>query len=535
VGVIEERLKSSSLEGTWCFGMIVVLAMKLSLCTLAQLAVVASASVVSYRAPIYDKSTQFSLKVNDVDQKTINYAGYDYVQLDLDEGNTYTYRITALTQSSITSYTISPKKIPIKATVNGNQLVFTASKAHYLIIKINNLKEIVIMADPTETDKPPSSGTGIFNVMNYGADSTGQSVTKGIQNAIDAAGKSPGSIVYVPAGVYSVGNLVLRSDTSLYLAGGSVLRNTGKPSDYINHYNKTGLLPGTWWISTDFRSKNIKLYGRGTIDGNGHEMRVNNKFIAEMVVPVDTTHFIYDGPLIRDSSFWALVPTQSTDVAIKNSKILNRVNDFYENDGIDVVESKNVRVFRSISIARDDSYSTKTWPDDTGTTVPFPNKPMPLSDVVFSDCLAWTECYGYKIGQGTYEQQSNIVFKDSSIYKAAVGIGIDHKFGTSLVNDVTFYNIDIERLWSNAHGKATWIAIFVEKSGVGPIRDVKVNQINVYDQGAKGGFLMGYDDSSKVSNVELWNIFMSGSTTSAKTLKAMNILYTDFSENINVH
>jgi len=514
--------------------------MNLFLSILAYFAVLASGSVVSYRAPIYDKSTQFSLKVNDVDQKTINYAGYDYVQLDLDEGETYTYRITALTHSSITSYTISPKKIPIKATVTGNQLVFTASKAHYLIVKINNLKEIVIMADPTETDKPPSTGTGIFNVMNYGADNTGKSVTKGIQKAMDAASKSPGSIVYVPAGVYSIGNLVLRSDTSLYLAGGSVLRNTGNPSDYIKHYHKTGLLDGTWWISTDFKSKNIKLYGRGTIDGNGNEMRINNKFIAEMVVPVDTTHFIYDGPLIRDSSFWALVPTQSTDVAIKNSKILNRVTreDFYENDGIDVVESTNVRVYRSISIARDDSYSTKTWPDDKGTTVPFPNKPMPVSDVVFSDCLAWTECYGYKIGQGTYGQQSNIVFKDSSVYKAAVGFGIHHKFGTGLVNDVTFYNIDVEQLWSNAHGKASWMAFFVEKEGnegVGPIKDVKVNQINVYDKGAKGGYLMGYDDSSKVSNVELWNIFMPGSTTSAKTLKAMNILNTGFTENIKVH
>lgn len=511
------------------------LAMKLLLCILSYLAVLASGAVVSYRPSIYNASTQYSVKVNNVYQQTINYAGYDYLQMDLDEGTTYTYIITAIPYTTFENYTISPKKALIKATKSGNQLTFTTTKALYLIVKIQDLKQIVIMADPTETDKPASSGTGIFNVMSYNADNTGNTLTAAVQTALTAAGKSPGSTVYVPAGIYKIGNLIIPTDTSLYLAGGSVLRNSGIPKDYTNDYNKTGLLPGTWWIRTDFKSKNIKIYGRGTIDGNGHTMRVDNKFIAEMVIPVDTTHFIYDGPLIRDSSFWSIVPTQSTDVAIKNSKILNRF-EYYEDDGIDVVESTDVRVYRSVAVSRDDCYSTKTWPLKKGTTVPFPNPPMPLKDVVFSDCLAWTQAYGYKIGQGAYEEQSNIVFKDSTAYRVAVGLGIDHKFGTALVSNVTFYNIDVEELWSDAAGKATWLALFVENSdGNGPVSDVKVNSINAYQVGLQGGFIQGFSDTSKVSNVELWNIHINGSTTAAKTLAEMNIKNTAFSENINAH
>lgn len=48
--------------------------------------------------------------------------------------------------------------------------------------------------------------------------------TTAIQNAINAANAAGGGIVYVPAGVYKCGNLVLKSNVSVYLEGGSVIR-----------------------------------------------------------------------------------------------------------------------------------------------------------------------------------------------------------------------------------------------------------------------------------------------------------------------
>jgi polygalacturonase len=85
-------------------------------------------------------------------------------------------------------------------------------------VKIPNLRALVIAADPGEVGAPVSSGTGIYNVN-----------AAPFQNAInDAASYSGGQgIVYVPTGVYKVGNLELKSDVALYLQGGSVLRFTG--------------------------------------------------------------------------------------------------------------------------------------------------------------------------------------------------------------------------------------------------------------------------------------------------------------------
>jgi polygalacturonase len=512
--------------------------MKNSLFGLLCLPAIVFGDVISYPRPsIYEKSGNYTLKVNGDYQNTTNYFGYDYVHISMSEGQDTEFRISAPTESSITSYNISPEKLTIKATTSGNELVFSVKTAYYLIIKINDLKEFVVYADPLETDIPPSSGTGIFNVLQYGADNTGAGITQGVQSALDAAGKSPGSTVYVPPGLYYVGNLKVPSQTSLYLAGGSVLRFTGKPSDYTELFNKTGLLPGTWWVQTEFNSTDIKIYGRGTIDGNGYVSRIDNKFIADIVVPVDTTNFIFDGPLIRDSAFWALTPIQSTNVALKNVKILNRFDLGFEDDGIDVMESTDVRTYRAIAISKDDCFSTKTWPADDGTAKPYPHPPRPLENVVFSDCLAWTQCYGYKIGQGVYTDQSGVIFKDSSVYRGAVGLGIDHKFGSAAVRNVTFYNMDLEHISGEAAGKCTWLALFVEEvdsRGVGPVRDLKINQINVRSKGTKSAYIEGYNSSLTISDVTLQNIYMPGKTTPATSLAEMNILSVNNTANIVV-
>ncbi|CRG91875.1 hypothetical protein PISL3812_08929 [Talaromyces islandicus] len=493
------------------------------------------ASFVSYPRPsIYNKSAHFSLKVNGTYTYTVSYAGYDYVQVSMDEGYETEFRIALTSGDDITSYSITPEKLPISAKTDGNELVFSLNKAHYMIVKINDEKEFVVLLDPSEVDVPPSSGSGIYNVLDYDADKTGNSVTKGIQAAMDAAAEKPGSTVYVPEGLYTIGNLMLRNNTSLYLAGGAVLRFSGNPSDYKTLYNKPDLFDGTWWIQTEINSTNIKLYGRGTIDGNGHTTR-GAKYMADLVVPVGTTNFIYDGPLVRDSSFWAVTPVQVSNALLTNIKILDR-QDVTQNDGIDVIESTGVTVRRAIAIANDDSFSTKTWPYKVHTTVPYPYEPRILQDVLFEDCLAWTLCFSYKIGEGVWEVQDNVTFRDSVTYKAGVGIGIHHKFGSEVASNITFDNIDIERLAGAPAGRATWMAIYVDDAGqgVGPLKDLTVKNIRARDQGKNSAFMQGFNESSMVSGAIISDVYMLQNKTPATTFEEMKLNYVGYSEGIKI-
>lgn len=483
------------------------------------------ASFISYPRPsIYNKSAHFSLKVNGTYAYTVSYAGYDYVQVDMDEGYETEFRIALTSGDTISSYSITPEKLPISAKKDGNELIFSMKDAHYLIVKINDEKEFVVLLDPSETDVPASSGSGIYNVLDYNADKTGESLTKGIQDAMDDAAKKPGSIVYVPEGLYKIGNLMLRNQTSLYLAGGAVLRFSGNPNDYKTLYNKPDLYDGTWWIQTEINSTDIKLYGRGTIDGNGYNTR-NAHYMADLVVPTGTNNFIFDGPLVRDSSFWAVTPVQVTNALLTNIKILDR-QDVTQDDGIDVIESTNVTVRRAIAIANDDSFSTKTWPYKVHTTVPYPYAPRELRDVVFEDCLAWTLCFAYKIGEGVWEVQDNVTFRDSVAYKTGVGIGIHHKFGSEVASNVTWDNIDIERLTGGAPaGRATWMAIYVDDAGqgVGPLKDLTIKNIRARDAGKNSAFLQGFNSSSMVSGAIISDVYMWKNKTPATTFEEMKL------------
>lgn len=157
---------------------------------IAMMVSLVSADAVSYPRPsIYDKSAHFSLKVNGTYMYTVSYAGFDYVHLSMDEGCPTEFRIKAMDEKLIESYYISPRNLSINATSQGNELLFSLTEAQYLIIKINDGKEFVVMVDPAETDVPDPSADGVYNVMDYDADDSGKSITKGIQNAIDAAAK----------------------------------------------------------------------------------------------------------------------------------------------------------------------------------------------------------------------------------------------------------------------------------------------------------------------------------------------------------
>ena len=110
--------------------------------------------------------------------------------------------------------------------------------------------------------------------------------TRAFQAAIDEASAFHGGTVVVPAGIYRVGNIDLKSNSRLYLAPGAVLLFTGHREDYrINARKSSQNRDLTWWIYTDSGAHDIKVFGRGTLDGNGKyatskENNIGNHILA---------------------------------------------------------------------------------------------------------------------------------------------------------------------------------------------------------------------------------------------------------------
>jgi polygalacturonase len=493
------------------------------------------ATVYAYPVPsgVYDRSEQFSLIANDTEVPVVKDRnfGYDYAHFSMSDGSC---SMAIKSSEEIVSFSISPLKLGIAARNDGRVLRFTLSKDAYLIVNING-KKLVIAADPKEKEIPRAKGKGIFNLKNYikkpATPDQVASTTKSIQQAIDDASQygtthQTQGIVYIPQGLYYAGNLVLKSNIALYFEGGSVLRSTGKPEDYTVKFRKNSQnRNGTWWIYTEDKADNIKLYGRGTLDGNGYFMAHTNNFGNHILVPLNCSRFTLDGLLIRDSGSWSFVVARSNDVVVKNYKHFNSLS-AGENDGIDVCESQNVLVQHSIGIGLDDPYSTKTWETSTDISRSWYGQPEPLDNVTFDDCFSWSICVGFKLGQGSFQPQSNVTFKNSVVYNCDRGIALQHKYGTATYRKVLFENIDIERVTSKTYEGPRWFQCIVEngfKDGGGPIHDVTIRNITVRDRGARASVLKGLSENASISGIRFENIMMPDSTAPAKSLEEMNI------------
>ncbi|MEV6010808.1 glycosyl hydrolase family 28 protein [Streptomyces sp. NPDC051976] len=464
------------------------------------------------------------------------YTGYDIAQFALGTG-TATMAVTKTNNTGIGSYSISPQKLGITGSVSGSTLTFTVQKDAYLIVKLDGRPNLVIAADPAESDRPASGGTGIFNVQSppYSAQpNTGAYTTTAFQNALNdaaaygSANRTQG-IAYVPAGVYTLGNLFLRSNLALYLAPGAVLRYTGDRSHYVVTGHKTSQGRDlTWFLSTRYSSSNIKIYGRGIIDGNGQAALAPSNLGVNLLAPVYTNGFTVDGITFRESSSWAVIPLRSSNMTFRNIKMFNRF-DMGENDGIDVMESTHVTVTHAIGIGLDDPFSAKTWGDVTDLYSSVPGTARPLGDVTFDDLLSWTYCYGVKVGQGVVQPQDGVTFRHVVVYDAAVGIGVHHKYGTASATNLTFDDIDIERLDFTNDGNRTWLAMMTgDTQGVGPVTGVTVSNVRVRNAGTTAARINGLP-GAPISGVTLSHIVMPGSTTGATTLGQMNL--TNLSDN----
>lgn len=502
--------------------------------------------IQNYPMPsIYTQSEAYSLRANEETIPVVKYLPeYDYAQFSF--AGTVTIEVTA--NQRIESYSISPLAKNIKGTVDGNKLTFTLSTSTYVIVDINERpnenpdekdpskirKRLVIAADPLETDIPDASGEGIYNVLEeYNADNTGETITSGaIQQAIDDAHAAGGGIVYIPAGVYKSSNIILKSNVTFYLAGGAVIVGTGRGEDYTNDFRKDSISDGTYFIRTEIDSENITMRGRGTIDGKGVEMRRRKMtdappthkngegFINNLLVPMATSNFKFDGLTLRDGGFWAFMVVRSDNVTITNYKGYQDLH-VLEDDAIDINESQNVLVKHAIAISDDDTFSTKTWPQK-GMSKNWPGAIEHLENVTFDDCLAWTRCAAFKLGMGICTAQIGVSIRNSYVYQSARALLVDHAYTENPLPEegyalnVTFENIDIERVGINQFGNY-WFR--VSTSTAGDVSNILFKNINVRQTGGESPIQGNPTRGGMVNGVTFTDIYVGGKL--AKSLSDM--------------
>ena len=110
----------------------------------------------------------------------------------------------------------------------------------------------------------------IFYVTDFGAKAdTSFLSTAAIQKALDAAAEAGGGKVVVTPGVYKIGTIIIKSNTTLEVMAGATLLGSPNLADYIEMewgHNKDRQ---PYHLVTARDAENIEISGGGIIDGNG--------------------------------------------------------------------------------------------------------------------------------------------------------------------------------------------------------------------------------------------------------------------------
>jgi hypothetical protein len=339
----------------------------------------------------------------------------------------------------------------------------------------------------------------VFNIVDFGAKADGKTVnTAAINQAVQACARSGGGTVYVPAGEFRAGTVILLSNVNLYLDSGAVLKGSDDLADYLKEGDtRYGLILAR-------KAQNIAITGHGVLDGNGtHFMDLNKKRVDDDFDGKFTRQgksYIYgdkemgDGPvfpndrpgnmfvlsecetilmrdvIIKDSPLWTIHIADSDGADLEGLAILNGLS-YANNDGIHCTTSRNIRISNCDIRAGDDGICVTGFGPKKGVS----------ENVTVSNCLIQSRSSGVRVGYGENSIR-NLVFQNLVIYGSNRGLGVFTRDRGSIEN-VLFNNITIDtRLhtghwWGNAEPIHVSAAPIVENVNSGVIRNVRFSNV----------------------------------------------------------
>ncbi|MDP4097841.1 glycoside hydrolase family 28 protein [Paenibacillus sp. P96] len=215
----------------------------------------------------------------------------------------------------------------------------------------------------------------VYNITDYGASrDTGALATAAIRDAIEAASEAGGGTVYVPAGTYRTGAIILKSNIELHLSPGAVLSFSTDPEHYPAVESRWEGVKREVHASCIYGEnlENISLTGSGTLEGNGQPWWEKQRNSPEELQYPRPKLISFDGCRrvtikdlnLRNSPSWTVNPIRCSDVTIDNLSIYNPA-DSPNTDGINPESCRNVRISNCSIDVGDDCIAIKSGTEDT--------------------------------------------------------------------------------------------------------------------------------------------------------------------------
>ncbi|MDO4582883.1 MAG: glycosyl hydrolase family 28 protein [Planctomycetia bacterium] len=377
--------------------------------------------------------------------------GGEYAFLSFDMEEPVSLKLDACGGISVENVRIQPENAPVKIVKKeGNSLEIVVEKPCQFSVEPNGRKHpLLIFANAPESAKP---------------------------NPQDP------NVIWIPQGVTAPesGKITLTDNQTLYLEAGAVLRG--------------GL---------EVRGKNIRITGRGILDGNPWEWRMGPT--PHVIDLLGCENVQIDGIIVRGASHWTIVPKNCDQILIENVKICGgRVQN---DDGINPCNSRHVTIRNCFIRSDDDCIAIKGLRREWGN----------CEDILVENCIFW--CDRARITLLGHESRADfmrrITFRNCDVIHFQMPIFLLEPGEEMRLEEIRVENI---RIHGENQKPENWIAIvrptvnqYMRTQSPGHIRDCLFQNITLTGvPGWYGILLEGKDEQHQTENIRLENIQILG-------------------------
>lgn len=368
----------------------------------------------------------------------------------------------------------------------------------------------------------PQKTNRTYFPQQYGAVADGVTLdTSALQGAIEAAHAAGGGVVRVPPGIYLIGTIELRSGVTLHLEKGATLLGSPRVADYRR---------GNWpALILAKQQSHVAITGSGVIDGQGKQVAQDTLRIFESGnwvdffpglkpgekvftgIGTDKNPWIDPYAMQRDGTlrnrvaprdredvatwrvdefvrpqlieFWRCQDACITGVTLKNAAnwvqayrdcddvVISRVRvestSYWNNDGLDIVNCRRVRIEDCDINAADDGICLKSDPSPEGRG---------CEDVTIARCRIRSSASALKLGTASHHGFRRIRAEELEIYdtyRSAVAL--------ETVDGGVIDDVKIRRIRARNTGNAFFLRIGQRNQSrpPGTLRNVELSDFEV--------------------------------------------------------
>ncbi len=316
------------------------------------------------------------------------------------------------------------------------------------------------------------------NAVTSGADPSGRTrCTTIVNELIDSLAGRGGGTLFFPAGTFLTGPIIMKSNITLYLDAGSVIKFTDDFDDYLpmvqSRWEDVRVRNFKSQIYA-YRCENIAIRGDGHFEGQGakwwdfmrsvlagkqvgskwqeifknenHDLLVKNSYIRgknnflrpPMITTYECRNVLIEGVSFSNPPFWTIMPAFTDNITITGITIDNP-GDSPNTDGIDPSSCTNVHISNCHITVGDDCIVIKSGRDEDGREAA-----APTENITISNCTMLKGHGGVVIGSEMSGGVKRINISNCVFEGTDIGIRIKTMRGRGgLVEDVRVSNVSM--------------------------------------------------------------------------------------------